>query len=109
MILYWIFILLALSKLLGGKLSYLADVPLRGVAHLAWLVPLQFGVILATRQAIPALAGLLIIATYFGLLWICALNRRLRGGKFILAGMALNFLVITANGGVMPITQPVLE
>ena len=49
-------------------------------------------------------AGRILIASLFGLLGFAWLNRSLLGMKILFIGAALNFMVIAANGGFMPIS-----
>lgn len=49
-------------------------------------------------------AGMLLTASQLLLLGFAWLNRKLPGMTVLLAGAALNFLVMTANGGFMPIS-----
>ncbi len=60
-------------------------------------------------QALVNVQRLAIVSTYGGLLVFLYLNRFLPGVKLILLGAALNFAVILANGGYMPVAQEALQ
>lgn len=63
----------------------------------------------ATRAALPGwLASLLLVSTQAGLLVFVWLNRHQAGFSILGIGLALNILVITANGGWMPTSPQVL-
>jgi hypothetical protein len=58
-----------------------------------------------TRGQIPdEWAGRILIASQLGLLGFAWLNRNQLGMKILFVGAALNFTVITTNGGFMPIS-----
>jgi len=70
----------------------------------AWIVPLAFLVqVLGTWLLPQFLKPLAVIASYLGLLIFAGLNFRKQYIKFIALGIFLNFLVITLNGGMMPV------
>jgi hypothetical protein len=100
---------LAIGKLLGGKISNFATLNYKA----GWWVALAFGIQLFSiwflRQPYPTLSGIFLIVGFLLLLYAVWLNRRLAGMSLIFIGIFLNFLVITANGGVMPITTEILE
>jgi hypothetical protein len=108
MLLYILLIVLAAGKLRGGQVTNLAQLKIR---H-KWLL---FTALLAQVVAIifrPQLSGfdaLLFILSYLGLLIFCLYNLYLPGMKLVMAGVFLNFLVITVNGGAMPISLENLE
>ncbi len=93
---------LLLVPVLGGRLSGLADVDLRGGRLLAVALASQVLAITVLPGAPHALlvglhGGSYVLAAAF--LWR---NRRLRGLPLLAAGGALNALVIAVNGGQMP-------
>jgi hypothetical protein len=109
--------LILLAALLAGLLTGLAVSRWRrrpwGVPVLRspWLVivaflPQFFAVYLpATRLHVPdGLAGASLILSQVLLLVFCWLNRRTAGIWLLALGTACNLLVITANGGFMPIS-----
>jgi len=72
---------------------------------IAFLPQIFFFYIPATRSTIPTVvvaAGLILSQVL--LLVFCWLNRRLAGIWLLALGLALNLLVISANGGLMPIS-----
>jgi hypothetical protein len=108
MLLYWILVVTGAGKLMGGQFKNLAQLQLRGGWWLLAVVLVQLGGLLL-RQNLAWLGAALVIASYAGLLFITWINRRLPGVRLVIVGIALNFLVITANGGAMPITYEALE
>lgn len=96
-----------IAILAGGKLGRLADLPLRA----PWLALLGFGLQLYmiyapadTAQGFLSIRTLTLIASYVLLLVLVWVNRRIPGMLIIGLGLALNFSVMLANGGYMPIT-----
>ena len=96
----------------GGRLGALAQVDLR----VGWLALLGFAlqfVVIYERE--PAMAkpwspqALLLMGSYGLLCVFAALNWRCPGIPLMAAGMALNLLVMAANGGFMPVTPETLE
>ena len=95
----------------GGRVSNLAQIKVKR----GWLAPLAF-LMQAYLIFIPAetggglLSGRSLILIFsncllFAVIWY---NRHLSGVKLIGLGLLLNFLVIVANGGFMPITPDTL-
>src|SRR3954452_22833180 len=93
---------LASVPLAGGRLSALADLPLRrsGLAVAAILV--QIVVISLLPGGAHALHTTLHIASYFLLGAFAFANRRITGLPIAAFGGLLNYIAIAANGGVMP-------
>jgi hypothetical protein len=106
MILALVYVVVLLSvPLAGGKLSTLADLPLRRSWLAAAAIVVQVGVISLLPCGSHALHAGLHLASY-GLLGAFAWsNRRLTGVPVVALGGLLNFVAIAANGGVMP-TDP---
>ena len=104
---YTILILVALALLLGRDLSVIGRLPYRGGWWISVLVfclfLLQAGVVLYGSGQSTLQNGLLILsqAALFGLILI---NHHLPGVKLFALGLALNILVMVANGGWMPVT-----
>lgn len=103
---------LLIGLLRGGKLSRLAGLSLKGV----WLIFLGFGVdvlvaVLGVREVprVSAAAGPLMVLAYCLIIWALLLNRRRFDVALILAGTVLNFAVIAANAGRMPVDTRILE
>jgi hypothetical protein len=102
---------LAAGLLRGGKLRNLASLRLR---H-AWLPLLAFGlqacfVVFGREPAsIPTWVRIFVLLiTFAGLIGFLLSNRHLPGGRLLLAGAALNAIVMLANGGFMPVTPQAL-
>ena len=102
---------LVLGLAVGLGMARLREQPyqLPDLRHL-WLVFLaflpQFAILYipALREQIPDLwAGIFLTTSQAFLLGFAWLNRKLPGMMVLLVGAALNFLVMTANGGFMPI------
>jgi hypothetical protein len=94
--------------LAGGRLSLLADLQLRWVLALAAALLAQIAII----SILPGDANLaqdwLHLGTYVvALAWVIA-NREIRWRWTIVTGGLLNFVVISANGGVMPASRAAL-
>jgi hypothetical protein len=103
---------LAFGLARGGRLSNLPNLPVR----VAWLPLLGFGLqaILVMFppegwEAVLTHAPLIIGFSYLVLVTFLFINRELPGVKLLLIGAGLNFAVILANGGRMPVTMQSLE
>ncbi len=97
---------LLLGLLVGGRLSNLAAVQLRWTRLLVAAVIVRFGteVLLNLHIGIVETLRLPLLAIGFSLLLIgCWSNRRYPGMSLSLIGILLNGIVITLNGGHMPI------
>ncbi len=99
-------ILMALAR--GGRLTALAKVPFR---H-GWAAMTAFALqIIVIYFPLPVSAGLaspralLLMSSYALLLFVVWANYRLPGMILVGAGLAMNLLVMAANGGYMPITS----
>lgn len=102
---------LAIGLLLGGKLSRLGEVR---VKRLPWILAsfvLKFvAVFLAGRVSPePVLCTALSVVTYGLLLYGLYPNLNLTGFPLVFAGIVLNFLVIVANQGRMPVDVSILD
>lgn len=103
---------LGISLVSGGKLSRLGDLVLREF----WLVPLallvQSGVYWTVVRGIGVgpswLRPVLDTVSYFLLLIFTLRNRSLPGIRWLTLGILLNTLVISLNGGVMPVDMSFL-
>ncbi|HEX6844721.1 MAG TPA: DUF5317 domain-containing protein [Actinomycetota bacterium] len=94
-------IAIAVGYLLGGRLSGLADLSVR------WGPLALIGLTMQTINP-PGSWPLVMLTGSFVLLWIFAVvNRDVPGFRLIMVGIALNFLVIVANGG-MPVSADAL-
>jgi hypothetical protein len=97
----------AVALLRGGGLHELANVRLEW----AWLAVIALIVQVALVSWWPSQTRAAAVAfplTHAAILAVAWLNRDLRGMWLIGAGVALNLLVIVANGGFMPVTPEAL-
>lgn len=108
MLLYGLILVLIAGKLLGGQFGKLVQLQLRSGYWLLGLVLIQVCGIFWRQQNLLG-GSLLIVISYLGLIAFVVRNRSLPGMYLVLAGICLNFLVISANGGAMPVTQQALE
>jgi hypothetical protein len=112
-----VLLIVGLSLLAGAVAGWLNGGSLlrAGTAHLRWLwlAPLALGMqvflVRTTGQEVPFWAGPLHVASYVLLLVVVLRNRRQWGMPLIGLGLALNALVIAANGGLMPLSPERLE
>lgn len=99
-------IALALAIARGGSFQNLATLPLRGIPWLALALALQVALYLPGIRAAPVVAahgGLLYSATLIPAAIGALANWRLDAAvRVATLGLALNALVIAANGGYMP-------
>lgn len=91
-------IAIGLGYLLGGRLSNLGRVPFR------WPLAGILGVALQFAPVGGSAGYLLLVASFLLLIVAAAANWRLPGFILILAGLWMNFVVITVNEG-MPVTR----
>ena len=72
-----------------------------------WLAPCALILQLPLVQAWGGAGwrSVLFLASFALLLLFCALNWRYAGARLLMAGFLLNFVVVMANGGFMPISQ----
>ena len=98
--------------ILKGRLSGLAQVQLRWI----WLVGaglaaqvVAMGYVGRSWAFVSANRPAIIIATYLLVLVGLARNWRLTGMAVVTLGFALNFTVIAANGGQMPVSRDTIE
>lgn len=94
----------ALALALGGRLARLAELELRSTWTVAGALAVQIALFTRLGGALPdAVARSLHLATY-GLLVLFAMrNARVRALWALAGGMVMNFVVIAANGGRMPL------
>ena len=99
-----VIVAIVIGYLLGGRLRNLEGLRLRWW----WLAPVGLAMQLAPipghTDTSDAIALALLIASYPVLLVFGLRNIRLAGFSLILAGLTMNFIVISANGG-MPVTR----
>lgn len=88
-----------IGKIRGGEFKELLNINLRAV----WLIVLAFSIQFAVIFFYPDFLWLAIPLTYGILLLFSYLNRHQPGFCLIMAGIAMNLLVMVANGGRMPV------
>jgi hypothetical protein len=95
----------------GGKLARLGQLQFRG----AWLIPAAFlmqAVVVfvpgGKTRGVSDPAAILMLTSYSMLMVAVLINRRLPGMALIGMGLLLNFAVIAANDGLMPIEPHVV-
>jgi hypothetical protein len=103
-------LLIALVR--GGQLGRLAEISFR----YGWLALVALGMqVLLTGRFLPdqllpvALRIALLVGSHGLLLLVVAANHRVPGIPLIGLGLALNLIVMLANGGWMPVTMEALE
>jgi len=103
---------LVVGRLLGGRLSALADTPILGKGLAFAAIGLQlvaFPVDLLPWTTPSAVAKGLWLCSYALLVAMLLLNARLRGTPLLAAGLVCNVVAILANGGLMPVRAGALE
>jgi len=108
MLLDAVILTLLVSLLAGGRPGRLKDIELRGVGIFVAAAVVRVALEVLGAKASPAarvvgpwLSG----AAYVGLLVALWLNRHLWPLRLVALGIFLNFLVIAANGGSMPVDR----
>lgn len=99
---------LIVGLIAGGRLRRLKDLDIRAPWLFIAAAAVQIAVMALGARSAPAaakLGGPVEIATYALLLIGLWLNRRLWGIRIAALGVFLNFLVIAANGGGMPVDR----
>lgn len=91
---------------LGGKVSRLGDLSIRGIGWIAasYIIRYLAGLAAGKVGTSPALSIVLSVACYGCLLWGIKANFNLPGMKAVALGTAMNLAVIIANGGRMPVS-----
>jgi hypothetical protein len=103
---------LVLGKLLGGRLSALAETPIRGKGLAFAAIGLQlvaFPSGLLPWSTPTKVASAIWLASYGLLVVMLLLNLRLAGTPLIALGLVSNVAAIVANGGLMPVRGSALE
>src|SRR4051794_6973479 len=101
-------ICIASVPLAGGRLRMLTDLRFRRTWLLAAALGVQMTIVYVVPGANPTLLSAAHIGSYVLGGAFVVVNRRIPGLLAIGAGGALNFLVITVNGGGMAATPPAL-
>ena len=96
-------------RLLGGRVTAIADLRFAAVPAVLVAIALQVVIITLVPGGSPALHQLAHVASYCCAGWFLWANRRLPGMVLIAAGGASNLLAIAANGGVMPASAGALR
>ena len=104
---YLVILLVGLALLFRRDLSALGKIPYRG----DWkLISIVFGLYILQAAFIVYVAGqtvlqmAILILSQIALICLLALNRHVPGAWLFMLGIALNSVVMVANGGWMPIT-----
>jgi hypothetical protein len=89
-----------------GNLKGLSDLKLKGGLIFPLLLILQFAVFALQNKFSPlgGISGYIFILVYTLGLWFLFLNRNHQGLMIIFIGVLLNFVVMAANGGRMPVS-----
>ena len=100
---------LATVPLAGGRLTALGDVRFRARAILLAAIGAQIVIISVVPQGSAGLHSAVHIGTYVAVAAFAVANRRIPWVWLVTLGGALNFVAITANGGVMPAAPRALQ
>lgn len=105
--LFFALLLLAILAVVGVVARRRSTGPIEIELRVLWLAPCALLLQLPLVQAWGGAGwrSILFLASYSLLFLFCALNWRYVGARLLLAGFLLNFTVIAANGGFMPISQ----
>lgn len=107
MLVDFIVVALVVGFLLRGRLANLAEVEVRGLVLAVLAVVVQYGIEYVDAAGwldIRPFAPYIYVATLLFLFAVIWLNRRSPAIVLMGAGIFLNFLVIAANGGKMPVS-----
>jgi hypothetical protein len=103
---YIIIISIIIGLLRRGKLSSLSQISLKRIELLVLAFLIQAGLIFLGSRKIEFVlnySSYALAFSYVVLLIAVWYNKKLKGMKIIVLGIAFNFMVIVANGGRMPI------
>jgi len=104
---YAVIILIIVAIILRRDLNAIGRIPFRGGWKLAAIVIGLFVLQAVTVLYVPGQTVLqlaLVILSHLALILLCVLNYRIPGAKLFALGVALNTIVMVANGGWMPVT-----
>lgn len=96
---------LLIGLIAGGKISNLGRLPLKGLGLFVLLGAVMFGVYFTRAPERQIWYQVLIILAMLVAMVLLLKNRHLPGIKLIFFGLILNFVVMAANGGRMPVSQ----
>ena len=105
------FFSLAVALIRKGKLGRLADLPLKRIELIILGFLIQFSLVFLGQRDLPLLVkwgAYLHILSYLLLLVSMWYNRHIGEMKIIGLGILINFIVILANGGQMPVSVDAL-
>jgi len=103
---------LIIGLLRGGKLTRLANLPLRRIELIILPFLIQYALVYFGERGLRLLENwgvYLYIFSYSLLLVAIWYNKHIREMKILGAGIAINFIVILANGGEMPVSVDALS
>lgn len=103
---YIIIISIIIGLLRNGKLSSLSQISLKRIELIVLACLVQGGIIFLGSRNIKFVldySSYMIIFSYIVLLLAVWYNKKLKGMKIIALGIILNFIVIVANSGYMPV------
>jgi hypothetical protein len=103
---------MSIGVMTGGKVSNLARTKFRYLPLLILALMVQiliFSELLGREPIIHRIGPYIHIATLATSFGVMVMNRHIPGMKIIMIGAGLNLLVITANGGFMPISESALR
>jgi len=103
---YIIIISIIIGLLRNGKLSRLSQISLTKIELIVLACLIQAGLIFLGSKKVKFVldySSYMIILSYIVLLLAVWYNKKLKGIKIITLGIILNFIVILANGGHMPV------
>jgi len=103
---YIIIISIIIGLLRNGKLSSLSQISLKRIELIVLACLVQGGLVFLGSKKVKFVldySSYMIIFSYIALLMAVWYNLKLKGMKIIALGIILNFIVILANGGHMPV------
>jgi len=103
---YLVIISISIGLFRKGKLSSLANISLKKTELIVLAALVQAGLIFLGGRKINFILNYstyLLIFSYLLLLYVSWYNKDLKGIKLIALGIGLNFIVIVANSGQMPV------
>lgn len=104
--LYLVIISVLIGLVRKGNLNNLVQVSLKKMELIVFAALIQAGLIYLGGRKINIIlnySAYPLILSYILLLYVTWLNKDLKGIKFVLLGICLNFIVILANSGQMPV------